>query len=194
MGQPTLFIAAGHGGQDSGNISAGIVERDELIGIVRGMRAWVRDTGVPQGLGGLVFLNDDLDLIGEIRTLTAWQPSAADGDMAVDFHLDYKPNKPTGGALILYDETPYAKEFSEYFMTRWCAATGILNNGIFRSTEVAKAWRGWDDYGFCRPRWPGVIVELGCLNSPSDMAKVRTPYYQHLACQLAINAWRAVPM
>jgi N-acetylmuramoyl-L-alanine amidase len=192
MGAQTLFIAAGHGGQDKGNTSAGIIERDELIQIVGGMRKWFADLSVPNGLGGVVFLDDALDLAGEISTLQRWRPTAADSDMAVNVHLDFKPTKADGGALVLYDETPYARAFSEYFLIRWCKATGIANNGVFRSSDVARSWRGWDDFGFCRPGWPGVIVELGCLSHVRDMQIVRNQYYRLLAGQLIYNAWQAV--
>ncbi len=192
MGKQTLFIAAGHGGADVGNTAAGVVERDELIQIVRGMRRWCHLNAVATGLGGVVFLDDVLDLQGEINALEAWKLTAADGDMAIDFHLDYRAGRSDGGALILYDETPYALPFAKLFLQRWCAATGIKNNGGFRSNEVAKAWRGWPDFGFCRPKWPGVIVELGCLNCASDLAAVRNPYYQAVAVQIALNVWREV--
>lgn len=190
MGAATLFLAAGHGGADRGNTAAGVVERDELVRIVAGMRLWYRLTGVPQGLGGVVFLDDELDLLGEIKALERWHISTADGDLAVDVHLDYRPG--SSGALVIYDEAPQSKRFAERFLSRWCNATGIRNNGIHRSNVVAPAWRGWDDFGFCRPRqWAGVIIELGCLNSATDLAIVRNPVYQALAAQLAWEAWRS---
>ncbi len=192
MGKQTLFIAAGHGGTDKGNTTAGIVERDELIAIVGGMRHWLQQAGYLHGLGGVIFLEDRLDLAGEIAALDAWKLTAADGDMAVDFHLDYRAGRADGGALVLYDETPYALAFGQQFLTHWCAATGIKNNGNYRSNVVAKPWRGWDDFGFCRPRWPGVIVELGCLNCAHDMRVVRSPYFQALAAQIALNVWQQV--
>lgn len=193
VGIQTLFVAAGHGGQDLGNIATGAVERDELVAIIGQMRTWFRRLGVAEGLGGVMFVADELDLVGEVQAISKWGPVAADGDLGVDVHLDYKPNKRNGGALVLYDETPYALEFAQRFLARWCAATGIANNGAYDHLRAAKEWRGWPDgFGFCRPRWPGVIIELGCLSCPDDMHIVRNPYFRILAGQLMYNVWREV--
>lgn len=191
MGQQTLFIAAGHGGADRGNTAAGVIERDELLQVAGGMRRWAGLLGERlNALGGVVFLPDQLDLIGEITAIgQQWKASSADGDLAIDVHLDFRPG--SSGALILYDEAPQSKQFAERFLPRWCQATGIRNNGVFRSNAVAQAWRGWDDFGFCRPTgWAGVIIELGCLNAALDLEVVRDPYYQAVAMQLIRECWR----
>lgn len=189
MGKATLFLAAGHGGTDRGNTSAGIVERDELVAFTGTIRRWYSLIGIPQQLGGAIFLDDELDLLGELKVLETWKLSERDGDLAVDLHLDFRQN--SSGALVLYDESAIGRRVGETFLQRWCAATGIRNNGAYRSADVARPWRGWDDFGFCRPRWPGIIVELGCLNSPNDMAIVRNPLFQALAGQFLWEAWRA---
>lgn len=189
MGKPTLFLAAGHGGADPGNTASGLCERDELIAFTATLRDWYRAMSVPVELGGAIFLDDALALEGELAVLNKWNLKAVDNDLAVDLHLDYKPG--ASGALILFDESEIGKQVGGHFLLRWCQATGIHNNGIFRSSEVAGPWRGWDDFGFCRPRWPGIIIELGCINSASDMQVIRHPMYRALAGQFLWEAWRA---
>src|SRR3712207_8481242 len=54
----TLFRS----GSDPGNQATNYTERDELIAIVGTMREWFRLTRVKDGLGGVVFLDDELDL------------------------------------------------------------------------------------------------------------------------------------
>ena len=190
MGKKTLFMAAGHGGNDRGNVTTGIVERDELIRIAGGMQMWYSMMGIRPQLGGCVFLNDDLDLTGELAALKAWKLREADGDLAVNLHLDYNAARPQGGALMIYDESPTAQRAAEVVLARWCAATGIVNNGVHRSIEVARRWRNFDDFGFCRPsEYGGLIFELGSLNSKHDMQIVRNPVYQALAAQLLWEAW-----
>lgn len=196
MGKSTLFFAAGHQGgnapdRDRGNVSvAGVIEADELVAIVGTMRRWVSGLGIAQGLGGVVFLDDALALQGQIEVLNEWKPTAADHDMCIDWHLDYKPNTPAGGALVIYDDAPLSQRFAEVWLQRWCKATGIVSNGCHLSTVAAPAWRNWPDFGFCRPAWPGIIVEMGCLSTPRDLAIVRDPFYRALAAQLAIDVWR----
>ena len=190
MGEATLFVAAGHGGTDRGNTSAGPIEAGELRRIVGGMRRWSQLAQMRAGLGGLVFLDDGLDLQGELRVLAGGKLTAADGDLAADIHLDYRAADPGGGALVLYDEAPYARTIAELFLERWCTATGIKSNGGHRSTAAAGAWRGWRDFGFTAAPWPGLIVELGSLNCERDMVVVRDPLYQALALTLLHDAWR----
>lgn len=190
MGHKTLFLAAGHGGTDPGNTAAGIAERDELIGIVSGMRRWSRLRLLPQGLGGLVFLDDGLDLRGQLRALYGWRPSVADGDLAIDLHLDYDARRPRGGALAIHNGVGQAAALGALVLRRWCAATGIVSNGIHLGRQVAPAWRGWDDFGWTRPRaWPAIILELGSLSCASDMAIARDPLAQALVLTLLIEAW-----
>lgn len=192
MGKRTLFLAAGHGGPDRGNVTrSGVVERDELLAIVGVMRARFAVRGIPTGVGGAVFLDDILDLGGQMEAMKAWKANSADGDLGLDIHLDNKPGD--SGALILYDEAPQSKRFAEMFLPRWCAATGIKSNGIHRSAEVAQRWRGWDDYGWCRPRdWSGAVVELGCANNQRDLGAVRNHENRLLAANLIWEVWCAI--
>ncbi len=181
MGQKTLFVAAGHGGTDCGNTAAGIVERDELIAIVRDMRAWFKQRALPNALGGYIITPDELDLKGELAYLAPWKLSRADGDLAVDVHLDYRPN--SSGALVLHNGGS-AKTFADRFLPAWCRAAGIRNNGVHYGPDVAMAWRGWPNFGFLAVDYPAVIIELGCLNDPQDMEKVRRPIVRHLLAEL----------
>lgn len=190
MGHKSLFLAAGHGGADAGNTAAGVVERDELLAIAGGMRRWSRLRQQQQGLGGLIFLDDDLDLLGQLRVLHRWRPSTGDGDLAVDLHLDYNRNRPRGGALVIHNGVGQAAAIGALILRRWCAATGIVSNGLHLGRQVAPLWRGWDDFGWTRPRaWPALILELGSLNCASDMTTVRDPLAQVLLLTLVLEAW-----
>jgi hypothetical protein len=191
MGKRTLFLAAGHGGNDRGNTSAGVNERDELITFTNGVKRWLDLTHTQiGGAGGVVILDHKLDLAGEIKEIGRWTPSSTDGDLAINFHLDYRPKDMAGGALAIVDETPYARTFAEQFLRDWCLATGIRFNGVHYSKQAAAAWRGWDDYGFCRPTWPGLILELGCLSHAPDLAIVRDVMCQALAAQIIKDVWK----
>lgn len=193
MGKRTLFLAAGHGGSDPGNTAAGVIERDELIRFTDGVKRWLTLTHVQiGGAGGVVILDHALDLAGEVTAIGRWRPSAADGDLAINFHLDYRPKDLVGGALGVVDETPYARTFADRFLRSWCLATGIRFNGVHASKAAAASWRGWDDFGFCRPAWPGLILELGCLSHPPDLVIVRDPLCQALAAQLIKDVWAAL--
>lgn len=190
MGKSTVFIAAGHGGQDCGNTASGAVERDELLGITQGVRDWYGALNITPGLGGAVFLDDQLDLAGEVAALKPWKLDQ--GDLAIDLHLDFKPAKERGGALVLHNGRPLAQRFARAFLPRWCELTGIISNGVFLGPEVAPLWRGWDNFGFLRPPWPSVIIELGCLNAPHDMQQVRNPLFQHVLGQVVWETFNQV--
>ena len=188
MGQRTLFIAAGHGGNDRGNTSGNYIERDENLKITHGMYNWCVLNQVPMGIGGVLFLDDALDLLGENAFLKAVKANKKDGDYAIDIHLDWRPKG--SGALVIVDEDPYGRSFSEGFLRRWCTTTGIVNNGVHDSKQWATKQRGWDDMGFCRPPAYGAgIWELGCLNHIPDMKIVQNPVYQALVMQFIWEAW-----
>jgi N-acetylmuramoyl-L-alanine amidase len=188
VGIPTLFLAAGHGDEDRGAKADGLREADLLIAFVGGMREARAACGAPARLGGVVFLDDALDLAGELQALKAWKPTAQDRDLCIDFHLDFKPG--TSGALVLYDEQPVSKRFAKLWQQRWCALTGIKDNGIHPAKASARAWRGWDDYGWTRPDWPGCIVELGCVNSAFDRMRIAQRVVRTSAMALAWQCYR----
>jgi N-acetylmuramoyl-L-alanine amidase len=188
MGKPTLFLAAGHGGTDKGNTTTAYVERDELIVIVDHMVKWLSGYGVPTGVGGYVKIDHSHALSGEIAAITGWKPDGA--DLALDVHLDYRTG--SSGALVIVDQTPIARRFAERWLPRWCARTGIKNNGIHDSIDWATRQRGWSDMGFCAPRWPGAILELGCLNAPHDMSIVRNDQMRYLCAQLVWETWESL--
>lgn len=187
MGTPTLFLAAGHGGTDHGATANDHREADLLIQFIGGMRAARTARGLKAGLGGVVFLDDALDLAGELAFLKEWKLTAQDQDLCIDFHLDFKPRN--SGALVLYDEQPVSFQFARLWQQRWCALTGIKNNGIHPAKQSAQAWRGWDDFGWTRPPWPGVIVELGCVNSRFDRERINQRTIQAEAMTLAYVCW-----
>lgn len=189
MGKATLFLTAGHGGADRGNTAAGICERDELIGIVGGMRTWFERYGIAHQVGGGIFLSDALDLAGQLQHLKMWRLKEADGDLALDMHLDYASARPSGGAMVIISRHPLAKRFADRFLPRWCQATGIQNNGIHYGDVVAPKWRGWPNFGHTSQDWPAAIVELGSLNNARDMAMVRSPVMQALAAQFSWEAY-----
>ncbi len=191
MSAATLFIAAGHGGTDPGNTSTEFIERDEVITVVDIMERWYRATAEPvkiNEVGGIIFIDHRHALPGEIQAIEAWKPDA--GDLGINVHLDFKKNN--SGALILTDDAPLSKAFSELFLPQWCAMTHIKNNGVWDSKQAAKAWRGWPDYGFCARTWPGIILELGCLSSPADMKCVRDRLNQCLLAHLIWKTWEEV--
>lgn len=189
MSSPTLFLAAGHGGADKGNTSTEFVERDELITIVNQMARWYDlCLELPRAPGGVVIIDHALELAGTIKAIEAWRPDA--GDLAIDIHLDFK--KGSSGALILVDEQPTAKAFAEAFLPDWSRATGIRNGGVWDSKRAAQQWRGWPDYGFCARKWPGIILEIGCLNSGSDMQCVKDQFNQTMLAHLVWKTWTEV--
>lgn len=191
MGSATLMVCAGHGGNDRGNTSTGYVERDELITIKQSITTWLRLKQVPLGIGGIVLIDDSLDLEKEIQAITELNANVLDGDLAIDLHLDYQPGTISGGALAIYDETLLSKHFGMVFLERWCSTTGIPNRGIHRSSTVAPLWRGWEDFGFCKPSWPGVIIELGTLNAQHDMEILQSPIYQAFIGELLWECWES---
>lgn len=190
MGQPTLLIAAGHGVDDPGNTTTGHIERDELIHITAGMRRWFELNQYRlQQVGGVVFIDNQLALAGEVHAIRAWRPRAADGDVAINIHLDYR--RGGSGALAICNQFALAQRLSHDFLEAWCKATGIKNNGVHDSRTWARTQRGWNDMGFCAVDWPAIILELGCLNSDSDMTLVLDAQIQALAAQLLGTKWAA---
>lgn len=188
MGKPTLFIAAGHGGTDKGNTTTRFCEADELIVIVDHMTKWLDNYGISSGVGGYVQIDHTHALQGEIGAINAWKPDG--GDLAIDVHLDYRNG--SSGALVIVDESEIGMKWSKLFLDRWCNRSGIKNNGIHDSKVWATTQRGWTDMGFCRPRWPGVILELGCLNSNHDMSIVKNDLMRYVAAQFMWEAWQHV--
>lgn len=184
----TLFIAAGHGGRDMGASAHGYYEANIMIRFVRTMHQEAIRRQYKLGLGGIVFLDESLDLLGQLGALKAWSPNVEDGDLAFDLHMDFKPG--TSGGLMLVDETDLARNVGRRVQTLWTDATGIKNNGIHDAKTSAVAWRGFSDFGWTRPAWPAGIWELGCINSIKDIRKVLDPKNAALAMNMLHTEWR----
>jgi N-acetylmuramoyl-L-alanine amidase len=190
MGKSTIVYASGHGGHDKGNTTTGIIERDELISITAGMRRWFELNNHPiQQAGGVVFIDNGLELAGELTAIRDWKLNAADDDLAINGHLDYR--RGGSGALVICNQLPLAQQVARQFLARWCEETGIRNNGVHDSKRWARTQRGWNNMGFCAVNYPAIIVEFGCLNSEFDMQRVRDGVNQALAAQLFWETWRS---
>lgn len=182
MGKPTLFVAAGHGGPpgdwDAGNTSGTEDEADVVIRVVNQIVSFWKALGIAQDYGGFVMVPHTLALKGEIPAILSHQPDK--NDLALDIHLNWKGAAKPGGAMVIVDPETMTRNWASAFLKDWSRISGINNDGVFDS-KVAATWRTdaagrpWKDMGFCAARFPGAIVEIGCLNSAGDMRVVNNP-------------------
>lgn len=196
MGKPTLFIAAGHGGTDRGNVSTQYVEAACTKAFVDSMRAWTHAQRIPLGLGGVVFLSHELDLAGQIEYMEQAGASLSDGDWGVDIHFDYAASPKRRGAMAIADTSIIAREAARQFLVEWQLQTGIPNNGVADSKTWAQRSRRWgpgSDMGWCRPAiWGGTILELGFLSSAADMMILLQAHVPGIAMDILWNSWLRV--
>ncbi len=199
-GLGTVIIDPGHGGQDSGTIRAGLLEKDLALDVARRLDRILQAKGIPT----LLTRDGDnyVSLAG--RAATANREENA---LLVSIHFDdakptatgvetyYAPRRITTAPMIA-SWVPFLQHPEEQDNFDSQSFAGFVQDSLVAGTHaVNRGTRAEPFYVIANVRHPAVLVEGGFLTNKDDAAKLTTEQYrEQLASAVAdgVTKFRAL--
>ncbi len=195
-----IVIDPGHGGMDTGTVSAVIPEKDLTLAIARRLR-----TALQMRLGATVLLTRDADisLDNEARSAVANNNQA---NLFISLHAGYSPNKIDSGSSIFVMKEDFGKDFASASGTReqlflpWYLgyrahrqASG--NAARILQEELNRTIPGWKFPVRTAPlailssaAMPALLLEIGNLNNPVNAQTLIDPGFQARLTSTLVDA------
>jgi N-acetylmuramoyl-L-alanine amidase len=149
-----IFIAAGHGGTDSGAVANGTTEREEAIKVVDGAVQLLRS--IIQPSQNLILVPHNLALGETVPFIN--QQSA--NDICLELHFNSNAGVPGTGTETYYGLPLLASKVQQGI----AGVLGLTNRGT----------KDGNQFYFNNSTKPGsALVEIGFINNPVDLQKVR---------------------
>lgn len=168
-----IMLDPGHGGIDPGAIGAGeIYEKHYVLDIVLQMAEILRSHGLKVGLtretdrdvSHLVSegTRHRRDLLGRFKLMDQAQ-------MGMSVHTNSTKNKEESGAIVFYMNDQYVDEIYAQIVLEELEKVQVLNEPrpIPRSTLL-----------LLKAKPPVILVELGFMSNPRDLAKLGDPAFR----------------
>lgn len=168
----TVYIDAGHGGEDSGAVGNGLFEKDINLAVSE----QVTDKLKAEGANPVASRSDDHFLTLEDRVAKA---SANQADLFVSIHVN------SGVASASGTETYFQSDY-EAESSRRLAAN--IQSQLVSSLQTRD--RGVKESGFyviTYSQMPSVLAELGFITNSSDADKLGNEDYQQKAADAIVN-------
>ncbi|MCY8031134.1 N-acetylmuramoyl-L-alanine amidase [Bacillus inaquosorum] len=168
----TVYIDAGHGGEDSGAVGNGLFEKDINLAVSE----HVTDKLKVEGANPVVSRSDDHFLTLEDRVAKA---SANHADLFVSIHVN------SGVASASGTETYFQSDYEGENSRRLAAdiQSQLVSSLQTRDRGVKES----DFYVITYSQMPSVLAELGFITNSSDADKLGSEQYQQKAADAIVN-------
>lgn len=172
QGEILICLDAGHGGEDSGAVLEGRLEKDDNLAMVLA----VKEKLEAQGAAVILTRAEDTDLELDRRAELA---NAQDASVFVSFHRNAGGGQ---GAEVWIDKSPdkWEKSLGRRLQDA-LVQVGFTDRGVKRGT-AGSANRNYTVVG--RTEMPACLIEMGFLDCPEDNALLDT-YHSELAQAIA---------
>ena len=169
-----IYLDAGHGGRDSGAISATFLEKDMNLLLVKKMEQ------VLNSKGAIVYLTRDGDYDLANSTVNRKRNDLyqrvklinhSGCDLYISMHLNASPSEKWNGIQIFYSDV--LKENKKIAET----ITDTMKKNMKNIREVKKE-NGY--YMYSKLKVPGVLIEAGFISNSNDNYKIRQKEYQDI--------------
>ena len=179
-----VIIDAGHGGDDSGTMRNGVMEKDLTLDVARRIERLAR----VQGLSTIMTRSDDVRKTLAERTAIANQQN--DG-IFVSIHFDEGARAGATGVQTFYAAHQMAKSIFPSWL-RFLQPAGLTPENLesqslagFVQEALVRRTRAFDRgthtaqfYVVANVRHPAVLVEGGFLTNNDDLTKITTDEYR----------------
>jgi len=193
----TIYIDPGHGGEDPGASYGGVQEKNLALSVANKLKANLIQ------LGYQVLMTRTADYNVDFKTERSKMTNQSNADLFISIHFNstgsdssnatgietywyqYDPEyQPKINAAMHNDPTRLAESeiLANQVQTSLISGTGAVNRGVRRDTFAVLR----------ETAIPAILVELGFMNNPSDLQKIKQDSYQtKLANALAqgIDNW-----
>ncbi|MCY7976841.1 N-acetylmuramoyl-L-alanine amidase [Bacillus inaquosorum] len=168
----TVYIDAGHGGEDSGAVGTGLFEKDINLAVSE----HVTDKLKAEGANPVASRSDDHFLTLEDRVAKA---SANHADLFVSIHVN------SGVASASGTETYFQSDYEGENSRRLAAdiQSQLVSSLQTRDRGVKES----DFYVITYSQMPSVLAELGFITNSSDADKLGSEEYQQKAADAIVN-------
>lgn len=168
----TVYIDAGHGGEDSGAVGNGLFEKDINLAVSE----QVTDKLKAEGANPVASRSDDHFLTLEDRVAKA---SANKADLFVSIHVN------SGVASASGTETYFQSDYEAENSRRLAAdiQSQLVSSLQTRDRGVKES----DFYVITYSQMPSVLAELGFITNSSDADKLGNEDYQQKAADAIVN-------
>ncbi|RPK05235.1 N-acetylmuramoyl-L-alanine amidase AmiC precursor [Bacillus subtilis] len=168
----TVYIDAGHGGEDSGAVGNGLFEKDINLAVSE----HVTDKLKAEGAHPVASRSDDHFLTLEDRVAKA---SANQADLFVSIHVN------SGVASASGTETYFQSDYEAENSRR--LAADIQSHLISSLQTRDRGVKESDFYVITYSQMPSVLAELGFITNSSDADKLGNEDYQQKAADAIVN-------
>lgn len=178
--KPTIFLDAGHGGEDGGAVSEdGVVESALNLSITCKAAELLCFLGQEAQLtraGERAIYDDGCTTLREKKVSDIHNRvdmvNSAENAVLISIHQNKLPGQPqVHGAQVFYNTALPAQELANAVQT---ALNGAINVGNAKQCKPI----GQDVYLMAHVTHPAILVECGFLSSPAETALLQTPDYQ----------------
>ena len=193
----TIYIDPGHGGVDSGASYGGVYEKNLALSVANKLKANLIQ------LGYQVLMTRTADYNVDFKTERSQMANQSNADLFISIHFNatglpssdatgietywyqYDPEyQPKINAAMHNDPTRLAESeiLANQVQTSLISGTGAVNRGVRRETLAVLR----------ETAIPAILVELGFMDNPSDLQKIKQDSYQtKLANALAqgVDKW-----
>lgn len=192
----TIYIDPGHGGVDSGASYGGVYEKNLALSVANKLKENLIQ------LGYQVLMTRTADYNVDFKTERSKMANQSNADLFISIHFNATGSKVTGTGIETYwyqydpeyqpkinaamhnDPTRLAESeiLANQVQASLISGTGAVNRGVRRETFAVLR----------ETAIPAILVELGFMDNPSDLQKIKEDSYQtKLANALAqgIDNW-----
>jgi len=190
-GLRTVVIDPGHGGQDSGTMKSGLVEKELALDVARRLMQHLQGRGL---VTLLTRANDSYVSLQDRATMANNQPES----VFVSIHFDEAGRTAATGVETYYASHPvsFPERVASWlpFLERTSSeppnlesqslAASVQESLVVQTQATNRGTRGQQFYVIANVRHPAVLVEGGFLTNKDDVAKLANADYRE---QIAIG-------
>lgn len=178
--KPLIYLDAGHGGNESGAVSGGVLEKTLNLQTSKRIETLLKNMGYRVHMSR----TDDSQLTLSHR---AQEANRMNADIFVSVHYNAFRGTAQGIETYYYNQNgntsnPYANSASRISNSR-SLANSIHHNVLLRSGAVDRNVRTANFHVIRETHMPAVLLELGYMDHAGERAKITTASYQQRLAQ-----------
>lgn len=179
-----IYIDPGHGGSESGAVSAGVREKDLNLQVARRVDSMLR----ARGYRTVMSRNSDTQVSLSQR---AQEANRLEADIFVSIHFNAFQGTAQGIETYLYNQAgntnnPHANSADRINNSR-ALANNIHSNVLRHSGAVDRNVRTANFHVIRETHMPAVLLELGYMDHPAERARVVQASYQQRLAQGVVD-------
>lgn len=182
---PLVVVDPGHGGQDSGAMCAGIMEKDLTLDVAQRVDRRLRESGISsvmtRGGDNYVSLADRAAMANRMRDCLLVSIHFNEGDKPVSTGVEtYYAEHQMSGSPLLASWFPFLRRVSnEPPNLQSQSLAGFVQNALVNRTHaVNRGTKAQQFFVLSNVRHPAVLVEGGFLSNKEDASKLGSAEYR----------------